>query len=84
MSKVSQAAVAPQKKNSNFALYMKRNWQLYVLMILPMLFVLVFKFGAYKGFIIAFQDYKVAKGYRGSEFVLPQGFRQICMEYAAS
>ncbi len=49
--------------------YLRRDWQLYVLMILPMLFILVFKFFPYTGLSIAFKDYKVAKGYSGSAWV---------------
>lgn len=49
--------------------YLRRDWQLYVLILLPMLFILVFKFFPYTGLSIAFKDYKVAKGYSGSEWV---------------
>ncbi|MDO4308629.1 MAG: ABC transporter permease subunit [Eubacteriales bacterium] len=66
-----------QKSKTNFALYMKKNWQLYALMILPMIFILVFKYGAYGGLAIAFKDYKVAKGYAGSEWVGLEIFQKI-------
>lgn len=56
---------------------MKKNWQLYALMILPMIFILVFKYGAYGGLAIAFKDYKVAKGYAGSEWVGLEIFQKI-------
>ncbi len=55
-----------KKKNLR---YLQRDWQLYVLMVLPMLFILVFKFLPYSGLSIAFKDYKVAKGYAGSSWV---------------
>ncbi len=47
----------------------KRDWQLYSLLLLPMLFVFLFKYGSYFGLVIAFQDYKVAKGVAGSQWV---------------
>ncbi|MDL2302039.1 ABC transporter permease subunit [Lachnospiraceae bacterium OttesenSCG-928-D06] len=53
----------------SYKLYFKKTWQLYVLMCLPLIFVLIFKFGSYFGLTIAFKDYKVAKGFSGSEWV---------------
>lgn len=58
-----------QRKRHGVTWYLRRDWQLYVLMILPMLFILVFKFLPYSGLSIAFKDYKVAKGYAGSSWV---------------
>ncbi|WP_313071450.1 ABC transporter permease [Lacrimispora sp.] len=58
-----------QIKKNGILRYLQRDWQLYVLMFLPMLFILVFKFLPYSGLSIAFKDYKVAKGYAGSEWV---------------
>ncbi len=58
-----------QKNRNQFLRYLQRDWQLYVLMVLPMLFILIFKFLPYSGLSIAFKDYKVAKGYAGSDWV---------------
>lgn len=49
--------------------YLKRDWQLYALMLLPMVFIIVFKYFAYTGLSVAFLDYKIGKGYAGSKFV---------------
>ena len=43
------------KQKSNIAFYLKKNWQLYVLILLPMLFIFVFKYGAYSGLTFAFK-----------------------------
>ncbi len=64
-------------QKSKFHLYMRRNWQLYALMLLPMIFILVFKFGSYFGLTIAFKDYKVAKGFADSEWVGFDVFRKV-------
>lgn len=40
----------------------KENWQLYALVVLPLIHVLLFKYGAYTGLSTAFFDYKVASG----------------------
>lgn len=65
---ISPAAAGLGKKHG-ILWYLRRDWQLYVLMVLPMLFILVFKFLPYTGLSIAFKDYKVAKGYSGSAWV---------------
>jgi len=49
--------------------YLVRDWQLYVLVFLPMAFVLLFKFGPMFGLIIAFKDYRIARGFWGSSWV---------------
>ena len=55
----------------------KRDWQLYLLLALPIAFVLIFKYAAYPGLRIAFMNYKPAKGYSGSEYVGLQIFIKI-------
>lgn len=61
----------------SFMYYLKRDWQLYALLVLPMLFVFVFKYCAYAGLSIAFYDFKAAKGIAGSEFVGFEIFEKI-------
>lgn len=58
-----------RRKRHGAAWYLRRDWQLYILMVLPMLFILIFKFLPYTGLSIAFKDYKVAKGYSESPWV---------------
>ena len=56
---------------------LKRDWQLYLLLLLPVAFVLIFKYAAYPGLRIAFMNYKPARGYSGSEYVGLQIFQKI-------
>ena len=44
-------------------IWLKRDWQLYLLLLLPVAFVLLFKYAAYPGLRIAFMDFKPAKGF---------------------
>ena len=74
--KGTQAVAAPKRKGSGM-LYLKKNWQLYVLIILPLLFIFIFKYGAYGGLTIAFKNYKAAKGFSGSEWVGFDIFKKI-------
>ncbi|MDQ0343162.1 putative aldouronate transport system permease protein [Lederbergia wuyishanensis] len=46
----------------------KRHWQLYFLVIIPLLFLITFKYVPMAGVIIAFKDYSVIKGIMGSEW----------------
>ncbi|HPJ03418.1 MAG TPA: ABC transporter permease subunit [Candidatus Limiplasma sp.] len=56
---------------------LKRDWQLYLLLVLPVAFVLIFKYAAYPGLRIAFMNYKPARGYSGSEYVGLEIFQKI-------
>ncbi len=67
----------PERRRESRRLYMKKNWQLYALLVLPLLFTIIFKFGAYAGLTIAFKDYKVAKGYAGSPWVGFEVFQKV-------
>lgn len=56
---------------------LKRDWQLYLLLVLPVAFVLIFKYAAYPGLRIAFMNFKPARGYAGSEYVGLEIFQKI-------
>ncbi len=56
---------------------LKRDWQLYLLLLIPLILVIVFSFGAYPGLRMAFMDYKPAKGYAGSKWVGLDTFRKV-------
>lgn len=49
--------------------WLKRDWQLYVLLLVPLLFALVFKYGSMYGLVIAFKDYKITKAISESAWV---------------
>ena len=51
-----------RKKRKVLGVYIKNNWQLYLLLMIPVIFVIVFKYAAYPGLRIAFMNYKPAKG----------------------
>ena len=55
----------------------KRDWQLYLLLLIPLILVIVFSFGAYLGLRMAFMDYKPAKGYAGSKWVGWATFQKV-------
>lgn len=47
----------------------KRDWQLYLLVLFPLAMVIIFNYAAYPGLRMVFMDYKPAKGYDGSAWV---------------
>ena len=71
MAKERTKAVDPKLvyEKKHFIYFFRRDWQLYALLLLPFLFVIVFKYFPYGGLVIAFKDYKVAKGFWDSKWV---------------
>ncbi|OMF22947.1 polysaccharide ABC transporter ATP-binding protein [Paenibacillus sp. FSL H8-0548] len=58
-----------KRQKGGMGLYLRRDWQLYVLLLIPLSFVLVFKYAPMTGLVLAFKNYKIAKGFWGSEWV---------------
>ena len=75
MAKTKETAVAT--KSASAKKWLKRDWQLYVMLLIPVLFVVIFNYAAYPGLRMVFMDYKPAKGYAGSEWVGLETFRKI-------
>lgn len=59
------------------AFHFRRDWELYLLLFIPLSFVLVFKYGPMSGLVLAFKDYKIARGFWGSEWVGFEVFAEI-------
>lgn len=72
-----KTAVASVPNKKGLAVYLKRDWQLYFLLIFPILCVILFNYAAYPGLRMAFMNYKPAKGYEGSEWVGFEIFQKI-------
>ncbi len=58
-----------EKGFSLFLREFRKNWQLHVLLLLPLLYILIFSYGPMYGVQIAFRDYSARKGIWGSEWV---------------
>lgn len=63
--------------NKTILFYLKRDYQLYLLLLIPLAFVLVFKIAPLFGLTVAFKDYKIAKGFWGSDWVQLKVFRDV-------
>ena len=71
--KTSSASTAPAKANTVQGKTLGRriveNWQLYALLVIPIVITVIYKYIPMYGIQIAFRDYKAAKGFFGSEWV---------------
>ena len=47
----------------------KRDWQLYILLMIPLAMVIIFNYASYPGMRMIFYNYKPARGWAGSKFV---------------
>lgn len=57
--------------------FLKRDWQLYLLLVFPLTIVILFKYAAYPGLRMAFMDYKPAMGFSRSPYVGFQIFAKV-------
>ena len=69
--------MSKKERRREIGAYVKSNGQLYVMLLVPVAFVLLFKYAAYPGLRIAFMNYKPAKGYAGSAWVGMENFQKI-------
>lgn len=60
-----------------FWLHFKRDWQLHLLILLPVIYILIFNYGPMYGAQIAFRDYRPKTGMTGSEWVGLKWFKQF-------
>ncbi len=74
---MAKTKAAKQANRKNVVYFFKRDWQLYALLLIPVIFVLIFKYAAYSGLIIAFKDYKAAKGFFDSKWVGFDVFQKV-------
>lgn len=76
MAKPKKSA-APVGAKTTWKNAIKRDWQLYLLLLVPLALVVVFNYAAYPGLRMAFMDYKPIKGFAGSDWVGMKVFQKI-------
>lgn len=57
--------------------YLRRYWQLYALLVLPLVYFIIFKYGPMWGVQIAFKDFNFFQGITGSEWIGLDAFREV-------
>jgi putative aldouronate transport system permease protein len=76
----TEITAKPKGRQSNLSLARRRfsrYWQLYMLILLPLAYIIIFKYIPMLGVQIAFKDYNFAKGMWGSEWVGLKHFKQF-------
>ena len=73
----SKTSAPAMKVKTTWKNAFKRDWQLYLLLLIPLALGFLFSYAAYPGLRMVFMNYKPAKGYAGSEWVGLEIFRKI-------
>jgi putative aldouronate transport system permease protein len=76
---VKQTKMKPLTVENGFMKTLKRDWELYLLLLPGVLFFLIYKYLPMWGFVIAFQDYSPFRGVWGSEWV---GFKHFTLLFS--
>ena len=64
-------------KANKFKNYMRNNFVLYLLLLFPMLYFLIFKYAPMYGILVAFKDYNIFKGVWESPWIGFDAFKEI-------
>ena len=70
-------SLSSPKSAKGFSYYIKRDWRLYLMLVCPVIFYLVFRYYPMYGIAIAFQKFNIFKGVAGSEWVGLDNFRFV-------
>ncbi|WP_239614809.1 ABC transporter permease [Cohnella mopanensis] len=65
----ANATINRKTRKNNFIQAIKRDYLLYLLLLLPMAYMIIFKYAPIYGILMAFQDYNIFQGISGSEWV---------------
>jgi putative aldouronate transport system permease protein len=69
--------IVAQQYRTPFLTVFRRQWQLYAMILLPVLFITIFMYGPMFGIVVAFKDFSFRRGILGSEWVGLRYFRQF-------
>ncbi len=72
---------AVDRKSRGMGSQIRKHWQLYVFLLVPMAYILIFKYLPMNGLVIAFKEYKVRSGIWGSEWVGVEYFTKFFKSY---
>ncbi|MDO4620311.1 MAG: ABC transporter permease subunit [Lachnospiraceae bacterium] len=73
----STGAVAAAGRSSSLKRRLADNWQLYLMLLIPVVLTIVYKYIPMYGIQIAFRDYKASRGMWGSEWVGLKWFQRF-------
>lgn len=74
----SQASTSLEEATAvSMTVYFRRYWQLYALLVLPLTYFIIFKYGPMYGIQIAFKDFNFFQGINGSEWIGLEAFKEV-------
>ena len=65
------------RRRRNWRRYLERHWELYLMLVLPVAFIIIFNYIPMGGTILAFKDFKIRKGIFGSPWADMYGFENF-------
>ncbi|MBQ8136995.1 MAG: sugar ABC transporter permease [Clostridia bacterium] len=65
------------REKTTWAVALKRDWHLYLLLLVPVALVIIFNYAAYPELRMVFYDFKPARGYEGSKMVGWETFAKV-------
>ena len=68
---------AKKSMGKRISVEVKRHWQLYLMLVLPVTYLIIFAYLPMGGAVIAFKDYSIRGGIRGSEWVGLKHFKNF-------
>lgn len=73
----SDNGLSARKKQPGFINTIRKDWALYLLMVLPMIYYIIFHYLPYYGLTLAFKEFNPFAGFLGGDFVGLDIFRQL-------
>lgn len=77
----AQTQIMQRKKQRKTLRYIKKNYDLYLLLLIPVVYIIIFSYGPLYGIIIAFKDYNPGDGIFGSKWVGLHHFKVFIESY---
>ncbi|MDE6603759.1 MAG: ABC transporter permease subunit [Lachnospiraceae bacterium] len=74
---MSRTKTMPQSGGRSLKRRLADNWQLYAMLLVPVVLTIVYKYIPMYGIQIAFRDYKASRGFTGSEWIGLEWFRRF-------
>lgn len=77
MSKAISPAKAQKPQGKTLGKQIMEHWQLYLLLLIPIVLTIIYKYIPMYGIQIAFRDFKPSRGFMGSEWVGMEWFERL-------
>lgn len=77
MSKAISSAKAQKPQGKTLGKQIMEHWQLYLLLLIPIVLTIIYKYIPMYGIQIAFRDFKPSRGFMGSEWVGMEWFERL-------